>query len=119
MHRLTCRERSAWGVVCAVGLLLAVVTHSVSAADEGMGSQASDGPSLYPGFRGYAREVTTESPEAQRWFDQGIQLLYGFNHDEAIRSFEKAAQIDPLRGFHHLRREIIDRYGHLGSSTSR
>lgn len=49
----------------------------------------------YPGFEGYARKVTTDSPEAQRWFDQGIQLLYGYNHDEAIRSFEKAAEIDP------------------------
>lgn len=51
--------------------------------------------SLYPGFDGYSRTVTTKSPDAQHWFDQGIQLLYGFNHDEAIRSFEKAAEIDP------------------------
>jgi tetratricopeptide (TPR) repeat protein len=50
---------------------------------------------LYPGFTGYARKVTTDSADAQRWFDQGIQLLYGYNHDEAIRSFEKAAAIDP------------------------
>ena len=50
---------------------------------------------FYPGYSGYSRRVTTSSPEAQRWFDQGIQLLYGFNHDEAIRSFEKAAQLDP------------------------
>lgn len=49
----------------------------------------------YPGFDGYARKITTDSPEAQAWFDQGIQLLYGFNHDEAIRTFEKAAEIDP------------------------
>jgi tetratricopeptide (TPR) repeat protein len=49
----------------------------------------------YEGLDGYARKVTTESEEAQRWFDQGIQLLYGFNHDEAIRSFEKAAELDP------------------------
>ena len=49
----------------------------------------------YPGFDGYARKVTTDSAEAQRWFDQGIQLLYGYNHDEAIRSFEKAAELDP------------------------
>lgn len=52
-------------------------------------------PQIYPGFDGYARHVTTDSPEAQRWFDQGIQLLYGFNHDEAIRSFQTAADIDP------------------------
>ncbi|MEQ8786173.1 MAG: hypothetical protein RIC55_07730 [Pirellulaceae bacterium] len=53
------------------------------------------GASLYPGFTGYSRKVTTDSPEAQRWFNQGIQLLYGYNHDEAIRSFEKAGEIDP------------------------
>ncbi|APZ96598.1 tetratricopeptide repeat protein [Fuerstiella marisgermanici] len=50
---------------------------------------------LYPGFAGYSRPVTTSSTEAQLWFNQGIQLLYGFNHDEAIRSFEQAAKIDP------------------------
>jgi tetratricopeptide (TPR) repeat protein len=50
---------------------------------------------LYPGFTGYSRRVTTASAAAQRWFNQGIQLLYGFNHDEAIRSFEKAAEVDP------------------------
>lgn len=50
---------------------------------------------LYPGYSGYTRTVTTTSRDAQRWFDQGIQLLYGFNHDEAIRSFERAAAIDP------------------------
>jgi tetratricopeptide (TPR) repeat protein len=52
-------------------------------------------PRFYEGFGGYSRKVTTESAEAQRWFDQGIQLLYGYNHDEAIRSFEMAAQVDP------------------------
>ncbi|MDA7979572.1 MAG: hypothetical protein MPJ50_12470 [Pirellulales bacterium] len=50
---------------------------------------------LYAGFTGYARPVTTDSEKAQAWFDQGIQLLYGYNHDEAIRSFEKAGEIDP------------------------
>jgi tetratricopeptide (TPR) repeat protein len=50
---------------------------------------------IYSGFRGYARKVTCSSDTAQKWFDQGIQLLYGFNHDEAIRSFEQAAKIDP------------------------
>lgn len=52
-------------------------------------------PALYPGFDSYRRPVSTSSAAAQRWFDQGIQLLYGFNHDEAIRSFRRAAQIDP------------------------
>src|SRR5690606_34219991 len=50
---------------------------------------------LFGGFSGYSRQITTQSQEAQRWFDQGIQLLYGYNHDEAIRSFEMASKVDP------------------------
>lgn len=50
---------------------------------------------MFPGLASYTRAVTCKSAEAQRWFDQGLQLLYGFNHDEAIRSFEKASELDP------------------------
>jgi tetratricopeptide (TPR) repeat protein len=39
--------------------------------------------------------IQTRSKEAQEYFDQGITLLYGFNHEEAARSFEKAGQLDP------------------------
>src|SRR5258708_12760320 len=38
--------------------------------------------------------IHTSSKEAQEYFDQGITLLYGFNHEEAERAFEKAAQLD-------------------------
>jgi len=41
------------------------------------------------------REVTTSSPEAQKWFDQGFTLYFGFNHEEAIHSFQRAAELDP------------------------
>ncbi len=41
------------------------------------------------------REVSTSSPEAQLWFDRGLALTYGFNHEEAIRCFERAAEADP------------------------
>lgn len=53
------------------------------------------GASLYGGFGDYSRSVTTDSRKAQMWFDQGMQLLYGFNHDEAIRAFTEAAAQDP------------------------
>ncbi len=43
----------------------------------------------------YRRPVTTSSAEAQRYFDQGLAWMYSFNHDEAIRSFAKAAELDP------------------------
>lgn len=39
--------------------------------------------------------VTTKSADAQRYFDQGMRLVYGFNHAEAVRSFREAARIDP------------------------
>jgi tetratricopeptide (TPR) repeat protein len=37
----------------------------------------------------------TATPEAQKFFDQGINLVFGFNHAEAIRSFREAARLDP------------------------
>ncbi|MGH9844816.1 MAG: hypothetical protein ACREEM_39370, partial [Blastocatellia bacterium] len=39
--------------------------------------------------------VTTRNAEAQRFFDQGLALVYAFNHDEAARSFRRAAELDP------------------------
>ena len=39
--------------------------------------------------------VSTRAPQAQRFFDQGMRLLYGFNHAEAIRAFREAARLDP------------------------
>lgn len=50
---------------------------------------------LFPGLGDRARPVTTDSPLAQQYFDQGLSFLYAFNHDEAIRSFRKATEIDP------------------------
>ncbi len=39
--------------------------------------------------------IQTKSLPAQQYFDQGITLLYGFNHEEAVRSFQRAAELDP------------------------
>ena len=50
---------------------------------------------LYDGLGSYTRKVTTKSPEAQRYFDQGLAFLQGFNHGAAIRSFQQAAELDP------------------------
>ena len=43
----------------------------------------------------YARPVTTTSKEAQLWFDRGLLWCYGYNHEEAVRCFKKAAKYDP------------------------
>src|SRR3982751_2686614 len=48
---------------------------------------------LLDGLGDWHRAVRA-SPEAQRWFDQGLRLIYAFNHEEAIRSFERGADLD-------------------------
>jgi len=50
---------------------------------------------LFEGLGTNGRRITTSSREAQRYFDQGLSFLFAFNHDEAIRSFRKAAELDP------------------------
>lgn len=56
----------------------------------------SDRPEpFFDGLGAYQRKVTTTSPLAQRYFDQGLAFLYGFNYTEAARSFEAAAACDP------------------------
>jgi tetratricopeptide (TPR) repeat protein len=53
------------------------------------------GATLLDGLGNYSKPITSERPEVQRWFDQGLMLAYGFNHDAAERSFLKAAELDP------------------------
>jgi tetratricopeptide (TPR) repeat protein len=50
---------------------------------------------LYTNLGSYHRAISTDVPEAQQYFDQGLRLTYAFNHDEAIRAFEEGARLDP------------------------
>jgi tetratricopeptide (TPR) repeat protein len=47
------------------------------------------------GLGEYHFDVTTSNPESQYFFDQGLRLVVGFNHSEAMRSFKEAARLDP------------------------
>ena len=49
---------------------------------------------LFKDLGNHHHTVTTNSEQAQRYFDQGLTLLYGFNHAEAVRSFREAARLD-------------------------
>ena len=53
------------------------------------------GAQLFDGLGGFHRKVSSDSADAQRYFDQGMRLLWGFNHDESTRSFARAAELDP------------------------
>ena len=50
---------------------------------------------LFDNLGDHSHPVSTSSALAQRYFDQGLRLIYAFNHDEARRAFEKAARLDP------------------------
>ncbi len=53
------------------------------------------GATLLEGLGDFQFPVTSQHAEVQRWFNQGVMLTYGFNHDAAERSFLKATQLDP------------------------
>ena len=56
---------------------------------------------LMEGLGRFHLPVRTSVPEAQRFFDQGMILVYGFNHDEAARAFRRAAALDPRMAMAH------------------
>src|SRR5436853_6812240 len=58
-------------------------------------------PRLLPGLGDVHHVVSTRNREAQQFFDQGLKLVYGFNHDEARRSFQHAAELDPKLAMAH------------------
>jgi tetratricopeptide (TPR) repeat protein len=51
-------------------------------------------PTLLSGLGEHHHSISTKSAEAQRFFDQGLTLVFGFNHEEATRSFRRAAELD-------------------------
>ena len=61
----------------------------------------SAGTKLFSGLGAHHHDITTKSPQAQRFFDQGLALAYAFNHPEAKRSFEEAARLDPACAMCH------------------
>ena len=55
---------------------------------------------LVPGSGTYSRKISTQNPEAQAFFDQGLRLAWGFYFPESIASFQEAARIDPDQPMH-------------------
>jgi tetratricopeptide (TPR) repeat protein len=66
-----------------------------SFAQEHSAHNPSKPATLMTGVGNAHHPVSTRNPDAQKFFDQGLRLIYDFNHDEAARSFERAADLDP------------------------
>jgi tetratricopeptide (TPR) repeat protein len=56
---------------------------------------------IVAGLGEHHHPVSTTNAEAQRFFDQGLNYVYAFNHDEAVRSFKHAAELDPQLAMAH------------------
>ena len=80
----------AVAIFCVLALCV-----STAMAQHQHGSGAAKVVELHPGLGNYHHPITTKSAEAQTYFNQGLTLLYGFNHDEAARYFRRAAELDP------------------------
>jgi hypothetical protein len=66
------------------------------AAAHAHGAEAKAGPPpLFTNLGSYRRPISTESTQAQAYFDQGLRLVYSFNHYEGLASFREAARLDP------------------------
>ena len=69
--------------------------------DQMTAAAGSTAPALLDNLGGYHRRIRTSSAQAQRYFDQGLRLVYAFNHDEAQKAFEEAARLDPTCAICH------------------
>jgi tetratricopeptide (TPR) repeat protein len=64
-------------------------------------SQPAKPAELVDGLGDHGHPIATSSPLAQKFFDQGLALIFGFNHDEAARLFARAAELDPKTPMPH------------------
>src|SRR6478672_9542123 len=81
----------------AVAVLLACAAPSSgteSTAEPSPPKSNSDTVPLYTNLGSHHKRISTRVPATQQYFDQGLRLVYGFNHAEAIRSFTRAAELD-------------------------
>ena len=59
------------------------------------GEADKPGAPVFKGLSDHKHRISTRNPQTQMFFAQGVDLMFGFNHAEAIRSFREAARLDP------------------------
>jgi len=82
----------------ALSVLASADTPPAAQPHPSMPARAADaarGVPLFDDLGTFHRAISSKSKTAQKYFDQGMRFLYGFNHDEAERSFREAARLDP------------------------
>jgi tetratricopeptide (TPR) repeat protein len=95
MHFLSFARRLSRVGTTITMLAFVLVIHGCSTTKVHIPELQPTGSRLVADLNVHHFPITTSSAEAQAWFNQGLLLLYGFNHGEAIRSFQEAARRDP------------------------
>lgn len=75
--------------------LFIVAALTTCQAPESRKAAAVTPPPLFDNFGELHRDIRSKVPAAQRYFDQGLRLAFGFNHEAAGRAFAEAARLDP------------------------
>jgi tetratricopeptide (TPR) repeat protein len=79
----------------AFPIFLLISPFAFAQHDHASDATASAPAQLMAGMGSLHHPIATSNPEAQKFFDQGLTLIYAFNHEEAVRSFRRAAELDP------------------------
>jgi len=79
----------------SVAVVLIGLVGANSVAERGLAAQSGEHAVLVDNIGTYGRKISTTSPLAQKFFDQGLRLIYGYYFPEAIASFEEAQKYDP------------------------
>lgn len=82
-------------IICLSAASVAARIHDARALDADPAKAKGQIAPKLEGLGDYHLPVTTQSPESQAFFDQGLRLTYAFNHSEALRAFKEAARLDP------------------------
>ena len=80
---------------CWISVLICVLASGIVIAQDHSAHHTPKPATLMSGLGDWHHPVSTSNPQAQQFFDQGLRLIYAFNHDEAARSFQRAAELDP------------------------
>jgi len=78
-----------------LSFFLSLILIGPVAAENHNGKTAQPSVPLFDNLGSYHHPITTSSELAQRYFNQGMRLVYGFNHAEAIRAFQEVLRLDP------------------------
>jgi tetratricopeptide (TPR) repeat protein len=78
-----------------IAMFFVLLLCAIAFAQEHTTHQQAKPVTLMTGLGNLHHPVSTKNPQAQQFFDQGLRLIYAFNHYEAARSFQHAAELDP------------------------